>query len=330
MSVGRYLDLSRRFLMAHLFKRKYPISVSFIITHRCNYRCEYCNSYNVKENEMTTEQIKTMINEFKEIGIQRLGLTGGEPLLRKDIGEIIDYAKRKNITVTLVSNGLLVPKMIEQIKNVDLLLLSLDGPEKIHNKYRNQGAYKAVIKAVKIAKKNRIRIWTSTNITDETVNHLDFIIHLAKKMDFKCLFQPLFNYPLAASEEKIDTLTAPDEEYKKAINYLIEQKRKGAPIISSKSYFRFLLENRTRNKMLPCRAGNLFCAVSPGGNVAPCHFLINAKKWPSGLKMGFKKAFYDIKQFSCRGCLCCSYMEENLFHLFNLDSMFNAIKNYRL
>ena len=66
-----------------------PRSVNFCITYRCNNRCSYCNLHSFKTKEMKTNEIKQILNLFKKIGVRRIGFTGGEPLLREDIGDLI-------------------------------------------------------------------------------------------------------------------------------------------------------------------------------------------------------------------------------------------------
>jgi len=102
-----------------ILKHRRPITVNLEITYRCNSNCKYCpteklnekNSQEIKK-EMTTEQIFSMIDELSGIGMKRLAIGGGEPLLREDIGEIINYAKQKKIFTFISTNGILLPKKL--------------------------------------------------------------------------------------------------------------------------------------------------------------------------------------------------------------------------
>ena len=88
-----------------------------------------------------------IIDKLYLLGLARINFTGGEPLIRKEIGEWIDYAKTKNIKVAMNSNGHFVPDCIDRIKNLELLNLSLEGPECIHDTIRQKGSYQKVIEA---------------------------------------------------------------------------------------------------------------------------------------------------------------------------------------
>lgn len=311
-----------------MLKKRYPFSVSFVITHRCNFRCLYCNSYNQTEDEMTAEQIKEMLKELKDMGILRLGITGGEPLLRNDIGRIISFARKLGIKTTLVTNGSLVKEKINNLKDLDLLIVSLEGPKKIHDSIRGKGNHEKAIEAIKIAKKKGIKVWVETILTKGSDNKLDFIFEESKKMGFSILFQPVFNYELAASRENISRISPEIENYKRMVRKIIFLKKK-YNIIGSYSYFNCILNNWPDKIYKNCKAGKLFISISPSGDVAPCHFLIKARQWPNGVKLGFKKAFNFIKDNKCNGCFCNSYIETNLLFSRNIESKLNFLKNFK-
>src|SRR3989338_9511571 len=105
-------------LYARLLNRRTPLNVMLSVTNRCPSRCSYCNIPNRNQRELTTTQIFHLIDELRKNGTQRLGLWGGEPLLREDIGQIIDYAKEKGMFVTMDSNGYLVPEKTDKLKNL--------------------------------------------------------------------------------------------------------------------------------------------------------------------------------------------------------------------
>ena len=79
------------------FGKRIPLKVTHFITDKCNLRCSYCYINYNKEKEMSTEQIKNMLNEFAKLGTQIYGIAGGEPLVREDIFEVIKYAFSEDI-----------------------------------------------------------------------------------------------------------------------------------------------------------------------------------------------------------------------------------------
>ena len=129
----------------------YPWFVNFRITYRCNYRCHYCDSPNKNIKEMTTDEIKRMIRELKALGLRKLAFSGGEPLIRRDLGELISYCKEYDVFTNIVSNGSLFPKHYKELKDVNYMCFSLDGTQVVNDAIRGKGAYARVIKSVKIA-----------------------------------------------------------------------------------------------------------------------------------------------------------------------------------
>lgn len=278
---------------------------------------------------MTLEQIYQMIDELHDIGLQRLGFTGGEPLLYQDIGKVISHANSKGIMTSMVTNGSLVKNKIDEIKDLDLLLLSLDGPPEIHEYIRQQGMFSITLDAIRFALSSGKNVWTETVITKANVNHLNYIVDLAEHEGFKCLFQPVFHYPLSSEKKSIDALTPNCNEYQKAINNLIHRKKQGAPIVGSYRYLKYIRDKYPFTVYPSCKAGIAFCAISPSGIIAPCHFLIHSRNWKSGIEeSNFKKAFYAIYDNTCNGCFCNSYIETNLLFALNFESTWNAFKMF--
>ena len=130
-----------RIIAAKITGNYFPFSVTLIITHQCNYRCHYCDVFNGQEKEMTTGEIVLLIDDLVSLGCKRLSLNGGEPLLREDLGEIISHARNRDLFVTLFTNGSLVSRHIEKIKDLDVILISLDGPRDIHDGQRAPGSF---------------------------------------------------------------------------------------------------------------------------------------------------------------------------------------------
>lgn len=125
-----------------------PLSVCFQVTKKCNLNCKYClSSSGIKEDYgLPTDEIKKIISDLGRIGVNRLDFTGGEPLMRKDLGELIDCAKENNINTIVTTNTLLLNKEnIEALKKADLVQISIDGPEEVHNEQRQGNVYKKTI-----------------------------------------------------------------------------------------------------------------------------------------------------------------------------------------
>jgi MoaA/NifB/PqqE/SkfB family radical SAM enzyme len=109
-----------------------PHHAQWMITRRCNYRCRGCDVWrDQKTTELSTEEIKKGLDILRELGIVEIVLSGGNPLIRDDIGEIIDYSSKFFVT-TVYDNGSLAMKKIDKLHNADFVAISVDSlkPEK--------------------------------------------------------------------------------------------------------------------------------------------------------------------------------------------------------
>lgn len=147
----------------------YPKKIYFDITYRCNLKCKYCyidkkdqNWYNrALKEEMSLEQIKSTIDDLAVQGIELISLIGGEPFVRKDLPEIIEYIYNKNIEVNINTNGTIINSPILRIlkKYKPNLQISLDGPTpKSHDYFRGKGSFSKTVKNTNIFQKNNIPV----------------------------------------------------------------------------------------------------------------------------------------------------------------------------
>lgn len=305
----------------HIYNKNIPVNVMFSVTNRCNGNCIYCKIPQRSNKELTTEEIFSLIDQLNKLGTKRLGLWGGEPLIRDDIGKIIDYAKSKDMFVTMDSNGYLVPTKFDTVEKVDHLILGFDGQANIHDFHRGKGSYNKVIQALKWVK-NKVPTWTITVLTKYNLDCIDYILQKADELDFLTTFQVLHHNEILGN--RFANLLPPNNEYRKAISKLIKYKIKGAPIASSLDYLRYVLNwpdyhTPTLNQRvdrLRCQAGRLFCNIDVDGCVYPCSLLIGEMKAENVLKVGFKQAFEKIGDFRCKSCDASCYIEYN--YLYNL------------
>lgn len=111
-------------------------TVYFQITRKCNLRCSYC--YNVEnlssKDTVKIEEIKKIISYFYEEGVQEIILTGGEPLMRPDFDEIVNFIKSKNMKCQLLTNGTMISNHLGTLEKIDAIIISLDTLNQEHNK----------------------------------------------------------------------------------------------------------------------------------------------------------------------------------------------------
>lgn len=341
---------------ANLWNRRVPLNVMLSVTNRCLSRCSYCNIPNRKQKELTTDEIFSLIEQISELGCQRLGLWGGEPLIRNDIGQIIDYAKKKGLFVTLDSNGYLLPEKIKALNNLDHLILALDGPQEVHDLNKEPGSFQKAMSAIEAAA-GRIPFWTITVLTKNNLDSIDFILNQARQYGFLATFQLLHHNDRLSRNQQ--TLSPSSQSYKRAIEKLILEKKNGTPIASSLNYLYHILNwpdyktatspdepnpaksasrrwvrflgRFTSNRVnhLRCWAGRLYCNVDTDGSVYPCSLLVEKVNSLNFLEVGFKKAFNEVTFDSCKGCLASCFTEYNYLYSLDIATIIEWLKAMR-
>ena len=186
-----------------------PFKLMLSPTDHCNLRCRTCwrLEKSGRYDEMSGEEMKRIMREAREIGTKVLDLTGGgEPFLRKDMIDLMEYGKKLGFFCTLTTNGtLLNEEKIERIVNIgwDDICFSLDGASKKTNDYiRGEGTYEKVIHTIKKFQevkrkmgKEKPILRLSTVITSKNYEELEGIIELASELGVKAIyFSPLFEW----------------------------------------------------------------------------------------------------------------------------------------
>lgn len=323
-----------------------PVLGTLFTTYKCNYRCKMCNLPLREEEfrkkgreELSTSHMKGLLEDFRALGTNGIGFTGGEPLLRKDIFELLAYAKELEMITHLNTNGFFLnEENAERIlkAKVDSINISLDAARaKTHDSIRGcDGAFDRVISAVKILnvmrgkKKVSLRVKVVTVLDESNIDEVEDIIELAADLGVDCVEfipqQPFFeSWPAAAAGF--------DEEFFKKLSqttkYLLGLKRKNISLENSPRHIK-LFEKSFKNIKFPlkCFAGFNSYAVDCFGDIYPCMPWINWGRPAGNIKdMPFKRFWYSAayneiraKISKCRGCYLNCQAELNM--LFNIFS----------
>ncbi|MBP1661797.1 MAG: putative Fe-S oxidoreductase [Thermoplasmatales archaeon] len=125
----KYLSTLQYAAMNYLAKECiYPFYASFKVTHICSLKCSFCNVWREKTPDLSKEDVFKVIDNIANSSIVVLSLEGGDPLVRKDLGEILQYAHQKPFYLFFTTNGHLLDKrpMTEYGKHIDYLHISID------------------------------------------------------------------------------------------------------------------------------------------------------------------------------------------------------------
>ncbi|MCX5667257.1 MAG: radical SAM protein [Candidatus Omnitrophica bacterium] len=300
-----------------------PLVVGWAITNRCNRRCAYCSLWEKDEDELSTAQVFSIIDTLSSLGNMMISFTGGEPLVREDMGSIISYAHDKGIKVKLNSNGALVKKRIIGLKGLDLLTLSLDGPEVEHDAIRGKGSYREVMEAASIARENDIRVNFAAVLTGLNLGSVDFILEKAARIGGTAIFQPA-SLTLLGSDSA-NPMAPPVDGYRAAIKGLIDKKNKGARnIASSPSALRHLY-SWPDPVPIRCAGGAISCRIEPNGDVVYCSRTEISFKPMNCVRDGFREAFRNLRPVTCDKCWCAARVDLNLIFKGDLQAILNQL-----
>jgi len=265
-TTGYHLGLA--WLRTNLLGQQVPLLTSWNLTFHCNKRCTYCASPTLSVPELKTADILRGIDEFYRLGMRWITFSGGEPLLRNDIGQLVDHCKDRGITTFISTNGTLLPRRIEAVKRVDRITISLDGASAVHDAVRGEGSWEEAVRAIELCRERNIDVGTTCVLSSSNLDSLDELIGFLREHKIRCMFQPATKW--------LDSGTAPNPiapetgPYRAAIDRLAQYKRQGAPIANSLAGLAIL---RKWPDPTPIRstAGAITCTVEPDGKVLASH-----------------------------------------------------------
>lgn len=183
-SISRYIPIPLKvFISSSLvfFGIRPKIKIARIaLTYDCNASCSRCgvSGYRGRGNELSTEEVRSLMDQLYEIGVDRLGFIGGEPLLRGDITELVAYASQRGIKTEVYTNGyLLTAKMVKKLRDAGLrrIGISIDSSnERLHDKLRGiDGCFKKALEGIKLCVNNNILVTINVVATKNNVRNGD-------------------------------------------------------------------------------------------------------------------------------------------------------------
>jgi len=223
-------------LAARSMKSGKPHHAQWLVTRKCNYRCVGCNVWKEQDqNELSTEEIKRGLDCLREAGVIELVLSGGDPLLRPDIGEIIDYASERFVT-TVYDNGSMAAKKVDLLHNVDFVALSIDSLDEAKNDAIKAvpGALKNALNSVDVLQKAGVNVAVTPTISQKNLYE---IVDITKHFTGRGIpvWYCLYTYDTMEDEKQLFRIGKANDEFvitdKKAAVNLFNQlaEHRGSP-----------------------------------------------------------------------------------------------------
>lgn len=259
-----------RFINEHLLARtEGPSHAQICLTNVCPQNCRYCYNKDRRGALLNTSEIKELIQELKKMGVVWLGFTGGEPLLNKDIVEIVKSVG-DDCAIKLFTTGVnLTEQLAAELKEAGLLYVSISldhWKEEEHDRIRGyKGAFRTALRAIDIFKGIGVHVSVSAVLPREMLHgnqvqeFLEYLIslgvHEAWLSETKPTVEAFWNEASVITEEERLSLVSMQDKYNKegriTVNYL--------------GHFE-------GGEHFGCNAGNKMIYIDAFGEVSPCVF----------------------------------------------------------
>jgi len=320
VKVKKAFKIGKAILASRIFGAKTPIAASIIPTNRCNLRCSYCGRWERPGPELSVDQWMKIILDLEKMGCGHLSVTGGEPLLFKDLDKILAEGKKRGMSVNINTNGILLPKMKDIFEIVDSVTISLDGVKQVHDSARGEGSYDSAIRAAELTRENNKPVIFYTVLSKINLDYLAHVAILAMSMGGRAFYQPGTYHDFDGLKKNP---MAPDvDQYRKAIDDLITLKKGGYPLGNSISGLEYI-KNWPDKAPLKCFGGKLFLRIEADGTLRNCgrdgH--LEGPKVDEGLEM----ALSQLSEPGCSSCWSAARVEFNYISLGEVEPIINYL-----
>ncbi|WP_407355352.1 radical SAM protein [Methanolobus sp. WCC5] len=296
--------------------RKRPFVLSHAINSRCNMRCSFCEYWKNEGVEMELDDIFSLLDQARDFGILVYNAWTVEPLLRKDLPQILRHAKQLGMVTSLITNGLLLEKRADELVDLDYLSVSVDGTASYQD---IRGVSLERIMPGIIKAKNIINnpLLMNCVISGKNLDDIEELITMAKDLDVKISFEPMHEFQGIASDTWNDMGIRDMQKYRRTVDRIIEMKKEGYPIINSCTYLKMVRDLRPA---FNCHANDIILDVNADGSIENCR----VHRSPIGhISEGIGNVWERTRKTrkniarECSKCLFFGYVENSLMYNFN-------------
>jgi radical SAM protein with 4Fe4S-binding SPASM domain len=308
-------------LLLHKWNLLKPFSfVQWLVTYECNFFCPFCevSAGKAAENELTTGEALALIDDLANLGVKRLVLSGGEPLVRRDLMDIMQHGNQKRISFGLVTNGYQVETLWDRLKQFDYFLLftSIDGLPEYHDRTRKEDSFRRAMRSLDLFAELGVRTrMVNTVVHRENVGQLEKLYEIiTSSAANRWHIAPIASKGRSADNSKYQL---DHEILKDVLDFIRQHQRKDLPIDLAEacSYIGYF-DGRPVGKPFFCGAGLTRCSVLPDGEVLGCHDVYDSRFSEGNIRdMAFSliwkeklSRFRDKRQIH-ESCADCDYIQ---------------------
>jgi MoaA/NifB/PqqE/SkfB family radical SAM enzyme len=327
MALTNHLRRATRVVASRLRGTPVLVKASLYPTSRCNLRCTYCSSPYRRTNELTTAQWRTVLDELAALGCGRVIFLGGEPLLRTDLPDLLAHAHHLGMSCALTSNGLLVPRLIERLRVLDTLVLSLDAPGPANDAVRGRGVFAAVQAAIAAAKQHSVPVKLNAVMSAVTAPFLDDLLEFTAANDLHLTINVMRSGEPDLWHEAA-TIKDEDAAIERLLHRLTELARRNRRVLFAPATYRYSAawgeygrdrieagdvppdDPRVRNAP-QCHAGRYYMAIDSDGTTYPCNITFDRLRGGNVVTDGVAAAWRALHDHPCVACFAPCLVETN-------------------
>src|SRR4030043_1462770 len=296
-----------RGIFSNLLGLKVPLFCGHKLTYNCNLRCKMCPFWKRSSEDYSIEREKAILRQIYDSGVCGIAFEGGEPLLRKDLVEILAFSRSLPLHTSLVTNGTLLESRIDEIASYinGVVYVSLDGLEKTHDMIRGvSGCFRKAVRGI-MASREKVSVTINTTIMAENIHEIEDLVKLANELDIKISVAVAHEYCNAKA-------SAPaSHEIREIAGKLVEMKKKGYPLVNSISYFKVI----AKEKNWTCKPWSLVNVGPEGKLVLPCYvrneYAASVSVFETSIKTAISRFNWTETQ-NCQECSLHCYVEPSL------------------
>lgn len=287
-----------------------PVLCNYYVTYRCNATCSFCDIWERPSPYVTPENVRDNLRDLRRLGVRVVDFTGGEPLLHRQLPELLAEAKQQGFITTVTTNALLYPKYAERLRGlVDMLHFSLDSPvADEHDHLRGVACFDKVMESIQVAHSLGERPDILFTVFEHNVQQIGAMYEkICQPNGLVLILNPVFTY---------NTVETGDQFSETALREMTRWgKQKNVYLNDAFIGLRRDGGNHVDNPV--CRAGSTTLVISPENKlVLPCYHL-GLKELPINGDLYTLYRSAEVQQLvalegrlpACEGCAINCYMQ---------------------
>ena len=279
-----------------------PICLTWELTYACNLSCVHCLSSSGRRDprELSTDECKAVIDELERMQVFYVNIGGGEPTVRADFWELVDYATAHRVGVKFSTNGVRIdPQIARRLAGSDYVdvQISLDGATaEINDAVRGRGSYDLALRAMQNLFDAGFRGFKiSVVMTRHNVGQLDEFKALADRFDAQLRITRL--RPSGRGADAWDDLHVTAPQQRELYDWLVAH---GENVLTGDSFFHLAGYGDALPGLNLCGAGRVVCLIDPVGDVYACPFAIHENFLAGNVRSpgGFERVWRSSELFA--------------------------------